>query len=76
MRSTPSGAEVRVGDRSTGRTPVERPLWVGRHELTIGSRPVGRVTQSVDIKEGLRAEIDLQLKAPDPDCKQAEQGTR
>lgn len=64
VRSTPSGAEVRVGDRLIGRTPVERPLWVGRHELTIGSGPVGRVTQSVDIKEGLRAEIDLQLKAP------------
>ena len=64
VRSTPPGAEVRVGDRLIGRTPVEHLLWVGRQAITVGSAPLRPVTQSVDIKEGARAEIDLQLKAP------------
>lgn len=64
VRSTPPGAEVRVGDRLLGRTPLERALWVGRHEIAIGSGPAGPVKRSVEIKEGARAEVDLQLKSP------------
>lgn len=63
VRSTPPGSEVRLGDRLIGRTPMERPLWVGRHEITIGSGAAGPVKRSVEIKEGARAEVDVKLSA-------------
>lgn len=64
VRSTPPGAEVRVGDRLIGRTPVERPMWVGSHEITVGSGPRRTVSKLIEIKAGARAVLDLPLPAP------------
>lgn len=65
LTSTPSGVEVRAGDRSLGVTPLRRPQWVGPLELTLSQPGYRTQHATLEVKEDKTSALQVDL-APLP----------
>jgi hypothetical protein len=61
LTSTPSGVEVRAGERSLGVTPLRRPQWVGTLELTLSHPGYRTQHATLEVKEGKPAALQVDL---------------
>ena len=68
VTSTPAGAEVRLGARLLGKTPVERPAWAGRLELevTLPGYESQRLPVTVSPGETAAVNVPLQPELAEP----------
>jgi hypothetical protein len=53
-------AEVFIDGRSVGNTPVQRPVYEGKHEIRLVSPEAGERTELIELKPG--EEKDLRVK--------------
>lgn len=76
LTSQPSGAEVYLGERLLGRTPLTHALWIGAHDLTFTFAGLQRQVQRVDIAQEQTAELHIEFpQAPAPVVRPAPGGT-
>jgi formylglycine-generating enzyme required for sulfatase activity len=61
LSSHPAGAEVRIGDRVLGKTPLSTELDRGKHSLRLSLRHHKTATLEVEIKAGSIRKEDVQL---------------
>lgn len=70
VTSTPPGAEVRLGSRLLGITPLEQKLWAGSYQLAVTRTTHRPYTQTVEVKtdETTRVEAPLGPENAIPDA--------
>lgn len=68
VTSTPAGAEVRLGARVLGKTPVEQPVWAGLLEVeaTLPGYESQRLPVTVSPGEPTAVHVPLLLEAAEP----------
>jgi len=64
LTSKPSGAEVYLGERLLGRTPLTHALWAGAHDLAFTFSGLQRQVQRVTITQDQTTELNVELLPP------------
>lgn len=64
LTSKPSGAEVYLGERLLGRTPLTHLLWAGSHDLAFTFSGLQRQVQRVAISQDQTTELNVELLPP------------
>lgn len=62
LTSVPTGAEVRLGSRLLGRTPLEQPLWAGPRELELSLAGYQTRHSKVELTEGQSTSLRIELE--------------
>lgn len=66
VKSTPSGATVRLNTRSVGKTPLTLKVAAGTYKVTISRTGYVTTTRTVIVKQGKAASVIVILVAPRP----------
>lgn len=66
ITSTPSGATVRLGTRSMGKTPLTLKVAAGTYKVTISRTGYVTTTRTVTVKQGKAASVVVILAAARP----------
>lgn len=66
VRSTPSRAEVFVGDRKLGITPLQRPVWAGKMALQVRRPGVPTFDGEVTVEPNRTVSLSIELGEADP----------
>ncbi len=61
VQSVPDGADVHLGGRLLGRTPLKRPVWAGTYPLVVSKRGFSPHQREVTINPGQKQTLEVTL---------------